>query len=939
MRSIHKGILFGIVSAILMMSNSIAAPIVASSADANIVDEERVLYWLIKRGEVASDASDFEKQLAVDAFIARSKLPNKISLREARNEAKRLQQSKQASKQLKVSGAATTALINKTVKVMAVLIDFPDLPHDDNGLSSSDTEMFYSSYPAEHYQNLLFSTNGYAGPSGQTLMTGYQYYQAESGQTLFFTGTVQGWYRAANNAAYYGGNSGGAADDVNAAELVKEAVAAAAAQMNEVELASYDIEDPYDFNQNGIIDEPDGEIDHVMIFHSSIGEEVGGGMLGGDAIWSHRASIFPFDIPGTDMMLSTYTIQPIDAALGVCVHEFGHDLGLKDEYDISGGGQGSPVGNWSVMASGSWAGAIRGTEPVGFSPYARAYLQERYQGNWVSEQKLLLSSLDGSGLEVALVEAVNHEGVNQISLDIPPEELDFTAPYSGDYQFYSDQGDLLSHAMSLDVELPVATSLVLTMQAHWNIELDYDYAQVMVDGVALAGNYTKASNDTNSAKNIITGSSSELPAAQGDNSWVELEYDLSAYAGRNVRLSIRYTTDAYVGDYGIVIDDISIMQAGEPWLFIGAETTGEAAFAGFLRVSDKRPGKDRRYLVQLRSHKGVDQGLSDERYDPGVVLWLENNNYSTNEVSDHAGYSLIGVVDADQNLIGYLDSEFQMRDAAFSLFNQSAYTRNGSTDRHLSGHKLFADTNDYSAPLQPESGMQLPELGLSMEVMAQAEDSSTATVQFTYTGSAVPSTELTAVIEYVQQGAQVSFSANVNGGDGNYEYAWDFGVDDAVSALTKPSYTYSEEGSYLVTLTITDGNGVVFTNSSTVTISAALDASFTSTVNGLVVTFVNLSTGGNGELSYLWEFGDGVISSQVSPSHSYGSTGDYSVVLTVTDSDGQQQSETNIVSVKSTATTDTTSTQKSGSGGGLGMLSLLCLLFFASFRRTKSVCV
>ncbi len=40
-------------------------------------------------------------------------------------------------------------------------------------------------------------------------------------------------------------------------------------------------------------------------------------------------------------------------------HEFGHDLGLPDEYDTQYTGQGEPVQAWSIMSGGSWAGENR----------------------------------------------------------------------------------------------------------------------------------------------------------------------------------------------------------------------------------------------------------------------------------------------------------------------------------------------------------------------------------------------------------------------------------------------------------------------------------------------------------------------------------------------------------------------------------------------------
>ncbi|GIU20585.1 immune inhibitor A domain-containing protein [Shewanella sp. MBTL60-007] len=916
---------------IFLPSLSIAAPITGgTTADANIINKEQVLYWLIKRGELSANATEFEKEQAIAEFTKRAYGVKKLPLMQAQQQRKQLLQVRKRTQSMSDVTPQAKSFTNKTVKVLTVLIDFPDLPYNDNGLSSSDTQMFYNDYSVEHYRSLLFSEVGYDGPQGQTLMTGYQYYQAESGGSFFFTGDVKGWYRAANNAAVYGGNDPDDYDnDRGVSDLVKEAVIAAVNDMSAAELASYDIEDPFDLNNNGVTNEADGIIDHVMIFHSSIGEEAGGGMLGADAIWSHRSFVDGgiYTLPGTEIKLSGYTIQPIDAALGVCVHEFGHDLGLPDEYDTTQLGKGAPVGFWSVMASGSWAGSLAGSQPTGFSPYARSYLQTIYGGNWVTEQSVQLDSLSSSGLDIDLAEAVNHDQVNQISIPIPAIEVDFKEPYSGEYQYYSDQGDMINHAMSFDVDLPAATSLSLTMRAHWNIEQDYDYAQVMVDGIAIAGHYTKASNSINNERNIITGKSSDLAGAEGTDAWVNLLFDISPYAGRNVQISIRYVTDQAVGDYGIVVDDIVILLDNTDTVFFdGAEQEANVAYAGFVRVTNKRPGKDRRYLVQLRSQQGVDKGLGSRSYDPGVVLWFENLEYSNNEVNNHPGYSLIGVVDADQNLIATNDSSVQVRDAAFSLFNQSSYFN----DNHLNSVKLFDDANDYSAPLQPESGMILPELGLTMEVMSQSSDSSSARVQFRYSGQTPPeSGTLNATISYSQQGREVNFSADVSGGDGNYSYAWDFGTQDGLSTEAAPSYTYASGGNYLVSLTITDGNGESFTNSVNLVIGAVIVADFTQSITNLQVRFINQSSGGDGELSYLWEFDDGNSSSAASPTHTYASAGSYSVTLTVTDAAGEQAQKTTTVSVKEAVA----SGGGSSSGGSLGWGVLLMLGVLGLYRR------
>ncbi|MGL5026871.1 MAG: immune inhibitor A domain-containing protein, partial [Shewanella oncorhynchi] len=303
MRSTKGVTAFGLMLA-LISGASIAAPN-HTPADAGVINKDRILYWLIKRGEVAADASDSVKQEAIEAYIHRATLAQPKAPRiEVEAEHARLQRAK--SSQMMRSSAQrlqADADVKKTVKVLTVLVDFADLKHDDNGLKAGDTDMYYPSYPASHYKELLFSPTGFKGPQGQTLDSGYQYYQAVSGQTFSFTGDVKGWYTASQNAEYYGVNDPDTRSDSQVEQLVKEAVSQAVANMSEAELASYDVEDQNDLNNNGNYDEPDGIIDHVMIFHSSVGEEVGGGKLGSSAIWSHRYYVDQatngYALPGT----------------------------------------------------------------------------------------------------------------------------------------------------------------------------------------------------------------------------------------------------------------------------------------------------------------------------------------------------------------------------------------------------------------------------------------------------------------------------------------------------------------------------------------------------------------------------------------------------------------------------------------------------------------
>jgi M6 family metalloprotease-like protein len=66
-----------------------------------------------------------------------------------------------------------------------------------------------------------------------------------------------------------------------------------------------------------------------------------------------------------------------EATIGIMAHELGHDIGLPDLYDTDGSSQG--IGNWSIMAGGSWGGVTNaGDSPSHFDPWSK------YFEGWIS---------------------------------------------------------------------------------------------------------------------------------------------------------------------------------------------------------------------------------------------------------------------------------------------------------------------------------------------------------------------------------------------------------------------------------------------------------------------------------------------------------------------------------------------------------------------------
>jgi len=143
-----------------------------------------------------------------------------------------------------------------------------------------------------------------------------------------------------------------------------------------------------------------------------------------------------------------------------------------------------------------------------------------------------------------------------------------------------------------------------------------------------------------------------------------------------------------------------------------------------------------------------------------------------------------------------------------------------------------------------------------------------------------------------------------NQSNGATSYLWNFG-DTQTSTATNPSHTYTQAGTYTVTLTATNACGSddeVKVNYITVTCTppvADFSGSPTSGDAPLTVYFTDQSTGAT---SWSWDFGDGVgTSTQQNPNYTYNSVGTYTVSLTVTNSCGNDtETKTNYITVTCT---------------------------------------
>ncbi len=151
----------------------------------------------------------------------------------------------------------------------------------------------------------------------------------------------------------------------------------------------------------------------------------------------------------------------------------------------------------------------------------------------------------------------------------------------------------------------------------------------------------------------------------------------------------------------------------------------------------------------------------------------------------------------------------------------------------------------------------------------------------------------------------VQFNFTGSQGNGETTFLWDFG-DGNTSIVANPVHTYNTVGIFDVSLTVEDINGNSSYEMKLDLIEVTLDlvpvatftANLTSIVPGAWVKFNFTGSEGNGaEEGFSWDFGDGTSSGARNPAHRFTTAGTYTVTLMVTDSDGDFDTNSIIITV------------------------------------------
>jgi immune inhibitor A len=627
--------------------------------------------------------------------------------------------------------------------VWTVLGEFADLQHNqipqpDRAVDNST--YWVSDFSRDHYLDMFFNDK-----PGANSMRNF-YVEQSSGRYAVY-GDVTDWVQVPGNAADYDDNPDANVwnflrDSVNAWYDAQIAAGKTPAEINDY-LSQFDKWDRYDYNGNGNFDEPDGYIDTFQSVHAGEGEEAGAPAW---TIWSHSWYAFSnligkegpdfnkfggIQIGNSDYWVGKYTIQPENGGVGVFTHEFGHDLGLPDLYDTSGGENGT--GFWTLMSSGSWID--EGKDTIGNKP-SHMGAWEKFELGWLNYAVAYAGKT--SSFKLGPMET-NTRQAQGLFVVLPKKTVvsNIGAPFAGSNYYYSSAGDNLDNFMYKSFDLP--TGATLSAKVKYNIELDWDYAYLIYstdNGATWTPIETNLSTSTNP-----NGQNKGFGITGASGGWVDLTANLPE---GNVLLGFRYWTDANTGGFGFMVDDISIA---------GFATDGAEADAGWtfkpttgFHVTSGTEAKlyNNYYVAEFRQYYGYDKGLQTGPYffgypdapnfvdhfpyQDGLLINYWDTSQSNNNTRQHPGYGLVLPVDAHPDALFMVTgapwrNRIQTYDSTFTLEPTEALN-----NLHVAGvlspvpslpaAKVFDDRNDYYDEVNnPQGSVIVPNTGTQIRII------------------------------------------------------------------------------------------------------------------------------------------------------------------------------------------------------------------------------
>ncbi len=243
----------------------------------------------------------------------------------------------------------------------------------------------YSSYPHQTADS-AWETSFFA-TSGRTLRTFYR----QSSYNIFDVVPAHESCGTANNDGIAGWvNLGSTNPNIKLGDSHDIAEAAVSAVDGCVDF------DSFDADHDGFVSARELHIIVILAGNETSYTGMAAANQCGPSVWGHNTDFYPAVFADGDVLASysmfgemhCYRSGPTDdrhqATLGIMVHEFGHDIGWPDLYDIDYSSSG--IGAWSIMSGGSWSYSSSDAW-AGESPSLPDAFSKSYQG-WVTPTEI-----------------------------------------------------------------------------------------------------------------------------------------------------------------------------------------------------------------------------------------------------------------------------------------------------------------------------------------------------------------------------------------------------------------------------------------------------------------------------------------------------------------------------------------------------------------------